>query len=78
MLQLWFFFGDMCKGKFMCINRMTGLCVHNFMSGGYYNEAEASRVVTICSQILQAHPHHLHQSDIAVVAAYNDQVSGCI
>ena len=56
------------------MNCMSGICVLT-TNGGYYNEAEACQVVTICSQILQAYPDHLQQSDIAVVTSYRDQVS---
>ena len=62
----------------LLMNCMAGICVLNPISGGYYNEVEACQVVTICSQILQAYPDHLQQSDIAVVTSYNDQVSDCI
>ena len=52
----------------------SGSCKKNPLSGDYYNEAEAQKVTDVVDDLLKTYPKQLQQTDVAVVASYNDQV----
>ena len=69
------------KIYFLCKNLLTreflftsGSCKKNPLSGDYYNEAEAQKVTDVVDELLQTYSEQLQQTDVAVVASYNDQV----
>jgi len=57
------------------ILRIVGCCKLNPLTGGYYNEAEASYIKDMVSDLLQNYPGDLEQGDIVVVSSYIDQVT---
>ena len=53
---------------------LLGTCVSNALTGGYYNDSEAAYIADMVENLLRTYPSDLQETDIAVVASYQDQV----